>query len=633
MLSPGTFHKYIPRDLAGNYKFRRDLLLRCKGDKVFQSGIREMCRLDILFYINAFVWQFNPKKQVKDRVGPFITWRAQERLLLDRPETTGKKGILWCHENGKSAVLEKSRELGASWLFLIDQSWHCIFHNRTQILNISKSADAVDCKSPDSLFWKLRFLHEHLPDWLKGSIIEEKMYIEYERTKSVNTGEASTGRAGVGGRGSTVFIDEFPMIKEDVEVRERTAGTADVRFFNGTHQGVDTEFYRLTQTPEIVQMQLHWTRHPEKNQKLYCYDKNKESGPGIQALRYDEDTDTIVPCPMHEYPEGFQFNMSGAPTGGPHPGVRSPWYDNMVVQVGGTTAAAKELDISPSGSVQQFFDPMLIQQLKAKCSDPFWEGDITFEKETGTLIAFVEREGGPLKLWCHLRNGMPPRSTYGAGSDVSGGTGATPSCLAFTDGRTGEMVAEYANAHIDPKEFGALAVALCRAFCDEEDVGAKLAWENHGPGVTFGKTVWQTLGYRQIFFKTKELTVGQEISDAPGWNPSGQAWPTMLADFRHALQTRRMWVRSVRALEETLQIKYDVTGKLVNAKSVNRVDPSSARENHADRVVAMGLSWKMIMHYNPDYTEAKKEEAVDVRSLAGRRKLREEQERESESWV
>jgi hypothetical protein len=91
--------------------------------------------------------------------------------------------------------------------------------------------------------------------------------------------------------------------------------------------------------------------------------------------------------------------------------------------------------------------------------------------------------------------------------------------------------------------------------------------------------------------------------------------------------------RSAQALEETLQIKYDVTGKLVNAKSVNRVDPSAARENHADRVVADGLSWKMIMHFNPDHTEVKREEVVDVRSLAGRRKIREEAESERESWV
>ena len=57
------------------------------------------------------------------------------------------------------------------------------------------------------------------------------------------------------------------------------------------------------------------------------------------------------------------------------------------------------------------------------------------------------------------------------------------------------------------------------------------------------------------------------------------------------------------------------------------------RENHADRVVSDGLSWKMVKDYNPVYQEKQKEEAVDVRSLAGRRRLREANERASESWV
>ena len=630
MLSPGKWHERVPREVGRNVRYRRDLLLRAQGDKLFQRGIREMCRLDIIFYINSFVWQFNPKKAPGERVAPFITWRCQERLLLDRPETTERKGILWCHEHNKTAVVEKSREMGASWLFLIYQDWQCIFHEHSQVLNISKTEDAVESKSPDSLFWKLRFMHKYLPEWLAGEIRTGKLYFGYERSGSTNTGEASTGRAGVGGRASDVFIDEFPLIKEDVEVRERTAGTSDVRFFNGTHQGVDTEFYRLTQTPEIVQMRLHWTQHPDKNAGLYRYEKSLNR---VQALRYDEDTDTIAPCALtYQYAEDFKFDMSGHPTGGPYPGVRSPWYDGKVVDVGGVMAAAKELDISPTGSVMQFFHPILIQTLKGKCAPPLWEGNIVYD-EAGVPVELSLQGGGPVKLWTQLRNGKPVNSFYGAGADVSGGTGATPSCLSITDGRLGAKVLEYANGNIEPKEFARAAVALCRLFCDEEGNGARLCWEHHGPGVQFGKEVWQALGYRQIFYRMKEGALSQEVSDTPGWAPVGAAMPSMLADYRHALLTRSMHNPSARALEECLQIKYDGKGHLVNAKSINRVDPSAARENHADRVVSDGLSWKMVKDYNPVYQEKQKEEAVDVRSLAGRRRLREANERASESWV
>lgn len=360
MLSPGKWHEQVPRGWRANLEFRARLLRLAKGSPKNQKALREACRQDILFFILCFVFQFNPKKKPEDRIGPFIPWDFQEEALLSRPETNGKKGILWCYENSQSAVVEKSREMGASWLFLIFQDWLSLFFEYTQTLNISRSADAVDCKSPDSLFWKLRFMHERLPDWLKGEIVEEKMYFEYKRTHSITTGEASTGRAGVGGRASTIFIDEFPQIKEAVEVRQRTANTADVRFFNGTHQGVDTEFYRLTQTPEIVKIVMHWTQHPEKKVGLYRFDKE------ANKVEYLDKA--------HHFPVEFNFVMDGSPTGGPWPGVRSPWYDWKSKEIGSARGVAMELDINPTGSVSQFFDPLMISVLSSTYAcRPYWE--------------------------------------------------------------------------------------------------------------------------------------------------------------------------------------------------------------------------------------------------------------------
>jgi hypothetical protein len=152
-----------------NLRFRLNLLLLCKGSRRRQAAIKEACRQDVLFYVNTFVFQFNPNKKGMESVMPFIAWDFQERALVGRPETTGTRGILWCYEHDRSAVIEKSRKMGATWLFLIVQDWVALFHPYFQSLNISRSAEAVDDKSPNSLFWKMRYMHENLPDWLKGT--------------------------------------------------------------------------------------------------------------------------------------------------------------------------------------------------------------------------------------------------------------------------------------------------------------------------------------------------------------------------------------------------------------------------------------------------------------------------------
>ena len=337
-LSTGEWYKKVPIEPVANVQFRIKLLKACAADPVLRAGILEICRNDLIFWIACFAWQFNPKKKGVDAVGPFIPWDFQIEGFLSRPDTHGKKGILWAYENDRPMVVEKSRELGASWCFLLFQVWLCLFQKHVQCLNISKSADAVDDKSPDSLFWKIRHIHEHLPDWMKGEIVQEKFYFGYRKTKSHNTGVASTGRAGVGGRASVIFIDEFSQIKEATEVRQRTAGTSDCRFFNGTHLGVGTEFYNLTASPEFPKLVWHWSQHPEKKKGLYHYDQVTNKVAALDKT--------------YQYPPDFKFVTDGLPTGGPFPGLRSPWYDWKVIDIGNPRGVAMELDIDPKGAAR-----------------------------------------------------------------------------------------------------------------------------------------------------------------------------------------------------------------------------------------------------------------------------------------
>lgn len=610
MLSPGKWHLQVPKDREGNLQFRLRLLrLAAKGEKESQAII-EACRQDILFFINAFIWQYNPKKKGLEAVGQFLTWDFQEDALAGRPETTGTTGMVWCYECDKSAAIEKSREMGATWLFLIFELWLFLFHPYVQCLNISKSADAVDCQSPDSLFYKIRFMLRHLPDWLKGEVLHRKMYFKSKRTESVITGEASTGRAGVGGRASVIFIDEFSKIKEDREVRERTASTSDCRFFNSTHEGPDTEFYKLTTTPEIAKIVMHWTQHPEKKRGLY---------------RYDKKTNAIEVLDRDHYPSNYAAVYSEAPAGGPFPGLRSPWYDQKVADIGSMRGVGVELDIDPGGSVSQFFNPLTIRALQAAyCIAPLWEGDITFDRESAEPLGLVPLAGGPIKIWITLKpDGSLPFGKYCAGADISTGGGATPSILSIGNAATGEKVLEYGTSIILPELFAPICVAICRMFQDEHGSPALFGWEHAGPGMTFGKRVLE-LGYGRIYWREAHATLaGGKVSNIPGWYPSNEAKRMLLEDYRGALESRAFINRSEPALAECLWYRYDAAGNVVHPTDYGGDDPTGARVNHGDRVIADGLAWKMMQQMGIMRSpEQRQIEQAPVGSLAWRRQIR-----------
>lgn len=627
MLSPGEWHKQVPRDYRGNLLWRQKIQRAALESKVLQKGVREACRKDILFFINSFIWQYNPKKKGKE-VGPFITWDFQEAVLLARPEApmsggvsplewSYSRGLLWCYEKDRTAVVEKSREMGASWLFLIFQSWLGLFHDYSQSLNISRSAEAVDHASPNSLFWKLRFIHKYLPDWLKGEVRQKKMYIEYRRTNAVIGGEASTGLAGTGGRAGTMFIDEFSKIREDTDVRQYTASTAGTRFFNGTHMGTDTEFYRLTRTPEIVKMSMHWTQHPEHSRGAYRYNTTTNQ---LEILDKD-----------YVFPEDYPFVLDGTPAGGPYPGVRSPYYDKQCGEVGSSRAMATEHDIDPRGSKSQFFDALDINYcIQAYAKEPVFLGKLEYDKETGEPGKLVPDPTGPLKIWCPLIGmGEVAHDIYGIGADTSMGVGATPSCATVTNS-LGEKVAEFTDAHIYPHDFAVLLVALARFFKTPTGEGALLCWEVQGPGDTVSKVIIN-LGYRRVYFDRDQLELTSEVTDKPGWKPTGRNKMMLLHDYKRALERRQFINPSRDALEECKQFEVLPNGTIEHSNIKSSNDPSGARLNHADHVIADALSHLMISPFLVE-KKSREKQAVQIGSLEWRMLLHDNREKDEKIW-
>jgi len=579
----------VPKDVATNLVFRREMLNMAGTDPAAAYQIRVMCAEDLMFYVNTFCWTYDPRSQ--QSVIPFVTYQHfQDDAMMSIAE---------CVVEGEDYAMPKSRDMGASWMGLTVYAWFWHFRPNLSFLLISRNEDYVDKSgNPKALFWKIDFLHKYQPRWLlpTNRWLEKKdpsrklLHLGNADNGSVIDGESTTGDAGRGDRRTAMFIDEHAAfeLNDGFRVLRATRDTTRCRGFNSTPQGANNGFFEVVHSTSARIIRLHWSRHPEKNRGMYSSDNgvvihhDDFSGP-VGVLRKGEDRKVIVP-----YPEEYPYNIDGK--------LRSPWYDNECARCVSDMEVAQELDIDFLGSDYQFFDAEFIEILRKKhCRPALLVGNLEFDAESLEPKRFVEHENGLLELWITLdAHGRPsPDRSFVLGSDISAGTGASNSVSSVVDRKTGEKVGVLRSPHLRPTGFASLSIALAKFFN-----GAFMIWDASGPtGKVFSQKVMKT-GYSRIYYRRMEKKIGQKITDEPGYYLTGQTRESLLEDYRAALSEHRFINQSETGMAECLQFIRKTDGTIEHSASANAQDPSGARTAHGDEVIAdalasLGLSsWK-----------------------------------------
>src|SRR5678815_5530700 len=152
----------VPDTLEDNVAFRYVLYELAARDSGLQRALCEMCQANILFWVNAFVWTYDPRRE--EKAIPFITYDFQDEAILE---------IQAAIRDQEPLVIPKSRDMGASWMVMLVFD-HMATHERDcQFFVLSRKGDLVDKKGDrNSLFWKIDFVHEMLPPWLRPRIGE-----------------------------------------------------------------------------------------------------------------------------------------------------------------------------------------------------------------------------------------------------------------------------------------------------------------------------------------------------------------------------------------------------------------------------------------------------------------------------
>lgn len=567
------FLSNVPRQPARNMEYRKALIELADREPAIQQELWIASKRDPLFWINSFCYVYEPRRPA---VMPFITWPFQDRAIAQLVRHLGRRDV----------GIEKSRDMGATWLGLTTLLWKWLFHSRMAFGLVSRTQDAVDKpEDPDALMWKLDFVLKHLPCWMLPTMTRSKGTLLNQTNGSIFSGYASTQDVARGGRKTAFFMDELAAFRLDdgYAAWASTQHVTNCRIAVSTPKGLAGVFSDVMRRPEseIVKLSFHWTEHPTKCRGLYSL--------GDHGLKVYDTT--------YNFPPAYSFQADGK--------LRSPWYDQECRRHPTPAYIAQELDIDYGGSGFPFFDlEMLEKHASEYGAIPFKRGGLKYHPETHEP-SWEEQKHGKLSIWLVLTSDDEPShaNDYVIGCDISSGTGGSEislehwgsnSVASVVNATTGEKVAEYVDAGPTPHVF-ADAVAALRKWFRGPSGEAFVIWDANGAGIHFSKHMLQVSPGR-LFYRELEGAVARRVNKTkvPGFYTSKETKRMILGEYAKALAQGKFVNHSLPALEEARHYIYLATGSIEHDSSTSSMDPSVAKDNHGDRVIADALAWRAI---------------------------------------
>lgn len=204
--------------------------------------------------------------------------------------------INWMRDRwlGRSdGLVEKSRDMGVSWLVVAFAVWMWTFHPNTVFGIGSRRESYVDeLGNPASLFWKIREAIAYLPDEFKPKGWNPRVHAPTMRIINPENGAVIIGEAGDnvgrGNRTSMYVVDESAFVERQDAMRAALSQTSNSKIHVSTPNGAGNAFYRERMGGKVPVFTFHWKQDPRKN--VAWYEKQRASlDPVIVAQEIDLD--------------------------------------------------------------------------------------------------------------------------------------------------------------------------------------------------------------------------------------------------------------------------------------------------------------------------------------------------------
>jgi phage terminase large subunit len=278
---------WTPPNLFEEMERRRKRLERCNADRDLQQLALEACAADRVLWLQDWVWTYDPRQP--DAVMPFIPFPRQVEYLAWREERKAAR------ERG---VVEKSRDMGVTWLNVADQVHDWRFHDGHKGGFGSRKADLVDHgDDPDSIFAKVRFIVLWLPAWMRPAGFDTRRHATHMRLVNPANGNTLVGESGDdigrGGRSRVYDLDEAAHVERPLAVEAALSQNTDILFETSTPKGAGNPFAKRARGGVVKVFSFHWRQDPRKGEAWYAK-QVAELDPIVVAQEIDIDYDASV---------------------------------------------------------------------------------------------------------------------------------------------------------------------------------------------------------------------------------------------------------------------------------------------------------------------------------------------------
>jgi hypothetical protein len=490
-----------------------------------------------------------------------------------------RDAVRWMQENilePKDFLLDKSRDMGATWMMLGLILYNFLFTDNFNALIGSWKEEYVDKRGDKNThFERLRFMIRRLPTRLYYELLNIKRpggFVWREHSsfmRLVNPvngsqvmGESTNANFGRAGRNNLVWLDEMARIENNMQ-KEIWMGLADLtpcRVATSTPNGRANHFARLRFGSGIRTRTLRWTLHPKKSAGLYYFNRD---GVRIQA----------------DAPSANELEAGNC--GGFH--LRSPWYDAEEERRRANPAElAQEVDIDYLTSGDPVFNPGWSRAHTTAQIRPRFKLHpiITWKPNGKPEVRWESRpQDGEYWVW----SGKPKReSVYCMGVDVAEGlkdqdTDPDYHAVVLWDVTKCHVVAALRTRNLDPRDLAAVVSDLAGRY------EAFLTIERNGPGLAVLSVLDGILtGYNldtEVFRPRRFEQRVHSLSRDAGFQTTPKSKPHLIELVRHWTPPEQCHLRDERLVNE-----YSIFSRLPGYKM--GAPPGS----HDDMVIALGLA-------------------------------------------
>ena len=250
------------------------------------------CRDDVFTFLNLFATCYEPRL-ISNPDLPMFPFPHQQEIIYR---------CMDAEVNGHDLLIEKTRDMMATWTVLWYMLWRWRFQNRWYATVGTNKEENCDDNTPRSLYGKFRYMLYGLPQWMRPEGFrksEHDLHLKLinPETQGYLQGESANPNFARGGRSSFIFMDEIFFWRFARESWRAAGDSSPCRVAVSTP--VPSSFARsLRETMEANKtlLTLDWKMNPFKDEEWYKKEQERRSNDALSVqgeldINYQADPD------------------------------------------------------------------------------------------------------------------------------------------------------------------------------------------------------------------------------------------------------------------------------------------------------------------------------------------------------